>query len=171
MREVVARGDARALPCLQVRTVSVCSSAFRTLMRLILFEIGSSPSAQLSMEWLRVRAHGSARVSNRSPACVNAQGSADLSKRCASCVCSFDGIAKLDVTAPAGKGWVDCLKVPGYTIGEPFYVPRDADALRKGVAADPYFATDNDDGWLLAWTIHKASGKCQCLVRAPPHDS
>lgn len=80
-------------------------------------------------------------------------------------VCSFDGIVKLDVTAPAGKGWVSNIKLRGHAIGEPFFVPRDAEAMQRGVAHDPYYATDSDDGWLLAWTVEKASGKCQCMVR------
>lgn len=84
---------------------------------------------------------------------------------CISC-CSFDGIVKVDLLAPAGKGWAAHIHLPGYTLGEPFFVPRDPEGLRAGIIKDPYHvAQKEDEGWVLVWAVEKATAKSQCLVR------
>lgn len=42
---------------------------------------------------------------------------------------------KIDLTAPSGRGWVARIPLPGYTVGEPFFVPRDPVALRESILA------------------------------------
>ena len=90
-------------------------------------------------------------------------------------MCRFDGFAKIDMTAAEGKGLAATLRLPpGHAVGEPFFVPRDADALcasvtasatNGGSSANGKGEVEQDDGWLIAFVNETATRKASCMVR------
>ena len=79
------------------------------------------------------------------------------------------------MTAAEGKGLAATLRLPpGHVVGEPYFVPRDADALRASVKASVTDGASDlngesevevDDGWLITFVTEIATRKASCMVR------